>query len=216
MKSDAPALFLDASSTLIQVGLWQEGRWLAYRAERGQPLEIIFTLTQQCLTEASLSLDSVETFIYNEGPGSVLGIRLSAMAIEGWRALPAWKGTPVYAVKSLPMAASLIEKTQPVGGPYHVIAESRQGRWNVYASVGGLITEIEPEELADLQLPIFHLSQRKTWHEPPAQATAVDVNLAEHAELLGRPGLLHPVERPGVFQVNTPTYQTWTPERHRG
>lgn len=215
LSPDKTYLFLDASSVMVQAGLWRDGRWLAYRNGKGQALESIFTLIDSCLEEARIKLEAVGGFIHGEGPGSVLGIRLAAMAIRGWLALPAWQRATVHSCRSLPLAAVLIrEKYQP-DSPFHVVAEARQTRWNLLRSDSDTIEEAEPATLEALLPPLYHLRQRKAWNTPPAHAVPVDNSLMEHPELLNTPGLLSAVEQPGLYLVSEQTFRTWTPERHR-
>ncbi|MDP0494785.1 MAG: hypothetical protein Q7Q73_01130 [Verrucomicrobiota bacterium JB024] len=209
-------LFLDASSVTVQAGLWRDNRWLAHRAEECPALESIFSLVEGCLNDAGETLEAVGRFVHCEGPGSVLGIRLAAMAIRTWRALPAWEHTELLTCRSLPLAAALIARTERAdGATFHVIAEARQTRWNVLPCPGGTIAEVEPDAIDALTGAIYHLSQRKSWHTPPAHAVPVSNNLSAHPELLSVPGLLAPADAPGLFMVSEATYRTWTPERHR-
>ncbi|MGE9293276.1 MAG: hypothetical protein ACQKBW_06665 [Puniceicoccales bacterium] len=208
-------LFLDASSVQVQAGLWCDSRWLSIKSQESPALESIFSLVKDCLDEANLKLEQVGGFIHCEGPGSVLGIRLAAMAIRSWQALPAWADAESLACRSLSLAAALISATEQPEEPFHIIAEARQTRWNLLTCPDGEIAEVEPEVIDALAAPIYHLRQRKSWHTPPERAVPVLNDLSAHPELLASPGLLSPVEAPGLFLVNEATYRTWTPERHR-
>lgn len=79
-----PLLFIDASAPQVQTGLWLGGRWLAHRSVQAAALEEIFRSVQSLLTEAKLPFSALGGFIHNEGPGSILGIRLGAMALRVW------------------------------------------------------------------------------------------------------------------------------------
>ncbi|MBC2596423.1 hypothetical protein H5P28_19310 [Ruficoccus amylovorans] len=215
MDNDRLYLYLDASSVSVQAGLWRKGCWLAYRSENSPALESIFTLVQGCLDDAAQPLDAVQGFVHCEGPGSVLGIRLAGMAIRSWLALPAWAGAEVLAFRSLDLTAALVAASRQPEGTFHVISEARQTCWNLLTVPGGDIVEVEPEALDALAGPVFYLRQRKSWHTPPAGAEAIANDLSSHPELLASPGLLSPVEAPGLYRVNEPSYRTWTPERHR-
>ncbi len=215
-NSREPLLFLDASSVTVQAGLWRDGAWLAYRSAEAPALESIFVLVKDCLDDAGICMEAVKGFLHCAGPGSVLGIRLAAMAIRTWRALPDWQDAPVYACRSLPLVAALIRHTREPKADFHLIAESRQSRWNHLASTAPeAIEEIEPEALDALKPPIYHLRQRKAWHEPPPAAVAITADLHACPELITAPGLFTPTEAPDLYQVNAPAFKTWTPERHR-
>ncbi len=215
MDNDRLYLFLDASSVSAQAGLWRGGQWLAYRTEQSPALESIFSLVEGCLRDSGRKLEAVQGFIHCEGPGSVLGIRLAAMAIRSWLALPAWEQAEVLTCRSLELSAALVAAKQKNDTPFHVIAEARQTRWNLLTHPDSKITEVEPEALETLTGPIYHLRQRKSWHTPPAHAEPITNDLREHPELLTTPGLLRPAEAPGLYLVNEPSYRTWTPARHK-
>ena len=216
ISSDHTHLFLDASSVTVQAGLWHNGQWLAYRAAQAPALESIFVLVRDCLDDAGLGMEDVKGFLHCEGPGSVLGIRLAAMAIRAWRALPDWHEAPVFACRSLPLVAALIRHTREPEADFHLIAESRQTRWNHLTSTAPkTVEEVEPEALEALTPPVYHLRQRKAWHEPPEGAIAITSDLRTCPELISQPGLFIPTDAPDLYQVNAPSFKTWTPERHR-
>ena len=88
-------LVLDASHPDVFVGLMQAGRWIAIEHDKAPALDSIFSLSERCLNAAELGISEVSGFIHCAGPGSMLGIRLSAMAIKTWRAL-APQTSPIF------------------------------------------------------------------------------------------------------------------------
>ena len=79
----SPLLLIDAASARIQVGILGAGeppRWSSRQEEAGIG---IF----ECLDELGDEMDSVRSFAFCEGPGSILGIRTSAMALRIWNVL---------------------------------------------------------------------------------------------------------------------------------
>ncbi len=204
-------LVLDASSLKVSTGLWQAGEWIAFRETPHQALNGLFQGTRDCLNEAGVTLKAVQGFIHCEGPGSVLGVRLAAMAIEGWKALPPWKACPLFVYNRLVWVAAALDEPEP----FHLISESRQGRWNVYHSQSGDMTLVEDASLANLPGKCFHFPQRKGSHQAPEGISVVDPEIGKRPELLMTPGLLRASEHPTVYSPDQPNYKTWIPDRHR-
>lgn len=210
LKREQPHLFCNAAFPRLQVGVWQNDIWRAYAEANGEAQQEIFRLTQKVLLDARLSLPEIAGFIHGEGPGSILGIRLGAMAIRAWNVLAP---RPVYAFRSLDLLAAKIRARRT--GDFFIIAEGRKGHWNVYASTSRQIAAALPECVADLPGPFFYLPQRKKWNEAPVPVEIVPASLAQHADILRTPGLLRDVDAPEVFAPGENEYQRWQPKRHR-
>lgn len=204
-------LVLDASSPKVLTGLWQGGRWIACRTTQTQALDGLFEGAHHCLKEAGLPLEAVQGFIHCEGPGSVLGVRLSAMAIEGWKALPTWKNCPIFVYNRLALVAATLNEPEP----FSLISESRQARWNVYHSASGEMSLIGDDDISTLPGKCFHFPQRKGSHQLPRELPIVDPDLEKIPDIFLTPGLLRKEDHPAVYSPDQPNYQTWTPVRHR-
>lgn len=158
---DVPLLFIDASAPRVQAGVWQGGRWLAYRCMEAPALEEVFRSVSLLLKEAELRFTDLGGFIHNEGPGSILGIRLAAMALRIWALglgdLPS-VGTvtapaqdtaatasatarnvalPVWAVRSLPLLAAKMAFVSQRNEAEYAAAQSASGA----VEVGGVAAE---------------------------------------------------------------------------
>ncbi len=211
-------LFLDASGVNPRLGLWQNGRWLAWRESETPALEAMFVEPRALLDKANLSWGQLDGYIYVEGPGSVLGLRVAAMAIRAWQtddaARPSGKARPVWACGSLPLAAALALAggTSP---PFAIFTEARQGHWHLLevsptvarqAAFAGA-REVGENELPDG--PLFHLPARKAWHKAPPHARTISTSLRDHPEILAQPQLLHPVSTPTPFTGQPHEYKKW-------
>jgi tRNA threonylcarbamoyladenosine biosynthesis protein TsaB len=211
-------LFLDASGVAVRAGVWQNMRWLGWQESEAPALEAIFAQVRGVLTEARLPLEKIDGYLYVEGPGSVLGLRLAAMAIRAWQideaARNGGKAKPVLACGSLPLAATLAlaAKTPP---PFAVFTEARQGHWHVLDVNDGENPPdgaATPREVEENGLPagtLFHLPARKAWHQPPPQAHLMPFSLRDHPEILSRPNLFRPVETPTPYASHPPEYKKW-------
>ena len=211
-------LFLDASGVTVRAGVWQNARWLGWRESEAPALEAIFAQVRGVLAKAQLPLDKIDGYLYVEGPGSVLGLRLAAMAIRAWQTDEAARsgGTikPVLACGTLPLAAALALAggTPP---PFAVFTEARQGHWHVLDVKEGESPpdgDKEPREVGENGLPagaLFHLPARKAWHQPPSQAQPMSASLRDHPEILSHLNLFRPVETPTPYAGHPPEYKKW-------
>jgi len=211
-----PDLLIDASLPETLTGIWEDGRWLAYRTESAPALEAVFAGAGACLAEAGLSLGAIERFIHCEGPGATLGLRVSAMAFRTWRALPGYAGIPQHAYTSLEAAATALEQSG-VGAPFHVVTEYRREQWHCLsrgeAAGASAIRAVDRGELGTLGGAVYHLPARKAWHEPPERARRIG-----HHPLAACPGAIIPhlraVEQAEVFAYAEPAYVKWSGRRH--
>ncbi len=211
-------LLLDASGVTTRAGVWQNARWLAWRESEAPALEAVFAGAQTVLAEARMPLEKLGGYLYIEGPGSVLGLRVAAMAIRGWQtdaaARTGGKTKPVLACGSLPLAAALAlaDGTPP---PFAVFTEARQGHWHVLEvnhSDSGQVGVWPVREIGENDLPagaLFHLPARKAWHKAPPHARPLPASLREHPEVLSRLNLFRPVETPTPYAGNPPEYKKW-------
>lgn len=216
---DRPVLFLDASAPFVQVGLWQNQRWLSHCCVDAPALEAIFRCVREQLALASVRLEQVAGFVHNEGPGSILGIRLSAMALRVWSGQ-----VPVWAVRSLPLVAAKVAVLTPASPAGAVISEFRQGLWNWFEPSaadrsGNRICVIETDELAErlrAGRTCYYLRHRKSWAPPPGPVQEVDSNLSACAPVLATAGLLRKVAKAEAFLALPPEFKKTDGERHRG
>ncbi|MDR3229183.1 MAG: hypothetical protein LBT53_07215 [Puniceicoccales bacterium] len=227
----APFLFLDAAGRLPVTGVWRDGTWLAFhRAENPAASETLFALIDATLADAKLrptklgkdsersELGGLGGFIFAEGPGSVLGIRIAAIALRSWLALPEFAGKPVFAFGSLTLAAHLLLRNSPDRRDFSLLADSRLGRWNTLAVRNSVVpetfSEMSATELAVLPQPRFRITQRALG-EPPSPWEPFPENLLERdPATLAVPNLMHTTNAPDA--ANTPAqYAKWAPLRHR-
>ncbi|MDR2844581.1 MAG: hypothetical protein LBV28_00615 [Puniceicoccales bacterium] len=216
---DTPLLFLDAAGRAPFAGVWRDGAWLSHRrATETAATESLFALTDDALAAAALRLTDCAAFAFTEGPGSILGIRIAAMALRGWRVLPELAAKPVYAVNSLELAAHLLLRASPAQRDFTLLADSRQGWWNVVvvrgASVPSGFEEIRGPDLATLPAPFFRITQRLL-SAPPVPCEAFPPDLLERdAAVLALPELLRETDAPDA--VNMPgQFVKWAAQRHR-
>jgi len=210
-----PALLLDASASNVLVGVWSDGQWLSFQENRCEALESIFTGTESVLKAAGLKLKDISSFIYCEGPGSVLSIRISAMALRTWQSSIAGGARPVYAYQSLKVSAALLKsKNSETSGT--VVAPSRMGYWNILdleTSATAAIKEIK--DLAELSGDIYFLDQRGTT-EVSVNIIPAPYDMENSPELFMQNNILQETEEPNAWLPVVPEYKKWEATRHRG
>ena len=134
LADHAPLLVIDSASARIQVGVFggPEGRWATSEEEAGNGLF-------RCVESLGVDLSSVRGFAFAEGPGSVLGIRIAAMALRTWCAL---EPRPVFAYHALALLA------QALGRPdLGLIADARRDAWH-FCRLGEPVRRVPTAELA--------------------------------------------------------------------
>jgi tRNA threonylcarbamoyladenosine biosynthesis protein TsaB len=197
----SPLLLIDAASEKIQVGLLDAAarpRWSSRKEEAGVG---VF----ECLDELDVEIDSVRAFAFCEGPGSILGIRTSAMALRMWNVL---RERPVFGYFGLAIAA------EAVGRPgVAVIADARRGMW--HRLVRGGVMERVPA--ADLTGELMTPDGFRHWDPLPPGTAVTSYDLAS---LLGMPSvaaadLFRATPAPDAFLHQEPSYARWTPQIHR-
>lgn len=199
LSAHAPLLFLDAASARVQVGAsWGDGRtaWRTSDAEAGVGLF-------QELERLPLAPMDAGAFIFCQGPGSVLGIRTTAMAIRTWNVL---KPRPVFAYSSLALVAHA-SGNAGLG----VIADARRDAWHHYQIGTGLRRLAASELTGELVLP----EHFRHWSPLPATVTRVPYSLPDLWQRVAEAELFRETDTPDAFLHEEPSYVTWTPKIHR-
>ena len=213
-------LVLDASGLITQVGIVKQGHWLHWESQAEMALGGLYTGVKACLKATHTNLEDLEGFIFCEGPGSVLGIRLAAMMLRSWQALPPFSKKPIFRYSSLVIAAKMVEKHPQVVYPCLLLSEARQREWNqiLLSEPGktGPIIVIPDTALPSLKGPLWHIPQRKSWHSPPERAQRLEYNLEPHADIFNHPEIFDLTDEPNAFIAHPPEFKHWIPERHRG
>lgn len=194
-----PALLIDAASARVQVGWFAADgtvRWQSSDAEAGVA---IF----QGIAALEVDVNQAASFIFCEGPGSILGIRTAAMAIRTWNVL---SPRPVFGYLSLALVAHAL------GDPdLHVIADARRDSWHIYR-IGGPLRRSSTSELpAQLVMP----EHFRHWSPVPAAVQSASYQLPALLPKIGDADILQRIEHPDAFLHEEPSYVTWTPQIHR-
>ncbi|MFA6289894.1 MAG: peptidase M22 [Opitutaceae bacterium] len=197
-------LLIDACSIRVQVGLWYQGlvSWQIEDAEAGTA---VFACTEKLLAGRNLTIANLDAYAFCEGPGSVLGIRTSAVALRTWRVL---NPAPAYAYQSLALAATALARPE-----VNVIADARRDSWHVQR-LGETLRRVPTAELTgECVMP----EGFRHWTPLSANLGRTPYDLPA---LFARPELLdadlfHASSEPDAFTHEEPSYVTWTPQVHQ-
>lgn len=204
-------LVLDAASTDTQVGLLRKDApaiWCAPGEEAGTG---IFSGTATVLRQAGLQIDAIGAFVFCEGPGSMLGTRIIAMALRSWLVLGP---RPAYAYQSLAVAGRGAWTESP--RRFAVIADARRETWHVQA-IGADGTYAALQRSGTAHLPAGELltpGNFRAWAPPPRPAAACGYQLAEIFPTLGEGNYFRPTQAPDAFQHEAPEYRKWSAQVH--
>jgi tRNA threonylcarbamoyladenosine biosynthesis protein TsaB len=199
LASHRSALVLDAASSRVQVG-WLDGdgkeSWHASDAEAGIG---VF----QCIEALGRNPTEADAFIFCDGPGSILGIRTTAMALRTWQLL---RARPMFAYCSLALVAH-------AAGPGNltVIADARRDRWHSYTISGGLRRAPAAQLGESLMMP----QGFRHWSPLPPNVQIVPYSVRDLFGRLADADLLSATDAPDAFLHEEPSYITWTPQIHR-
>ncbi len=214
VKTDKPHLLVDAMGPYIHAGVLLEGRWLSFRQGECEALECLFDITSNVLEQASLKFDDLAGFIYCRGPGSLLGLRIAAMAINGWRTF--WP-KPLYIYTSITLLGDMLgySGNQP---PYHIISPFRQGKFHHYKIVENGEKELGllPENEADVLSGTVYFMPRTLAKNTPSYATEMILDLAWFPLALTiNPECLQSAEIAEPYVPEEAEFALWNAQRHR-
>jgi len=213
MSAPEPCLVLDGSARAgVRVGVLSGGRWAGQGVSPDGALEGLFGCVESALAESKLSLKDIRSFALCVGPGSVLGIRIAALAVRSWSAL---EPRPIFVWESL---AALARSALAAGekGPFLVAVESRLRRWHALeVSADGALGVPFEAEAAELNASAWRVL---------ASADAAPGVLASHVPVphpwvalpvfFAQAGFLREESHPDALNVAN-DFATWSGERHR-
>lgn len=211
-----PALLIDAAGPLVQTGLWVDGQWVVWKPSRDEAGRSIFAGVAAILAERKITIDDLGSVLFCEGPGSMLGNRIAAMAVRGWQALRD-EPIPVFLYNSHALLAAILKRSGHKA-PFHIISDARRNRWNVLTiSSDGTaqpLRRLEREQLIELTGPFLRMEENIR-NEPPVSAEMIPYDLSEHAALFSDSQWLRQTDEPDVLLQEAPEYKKWNEERHR-
>jgi tRNA threonylcarbamoyladenosine biosynthesis protein TsaB len=205
-------LLIDSSSTVVQAAVLRRDAEPVWSTRLGEAGEQVFSLTNDLLERTNLPLESVDAFVFCDGPGSVLGIRTTAVALRTWCVL---RERPVYAYCSLTVVAQALARS-PGRRDFSVIADARRDSWHrVAVDADGSLSSLHRLPTAELSGALVMPEGFRHWTELPASTETVSYSLAIRLPELADADLFYAAPQPDAFLHEEPVYKTWTPQVHR-
>ena len=199
------ALVLDAASARVQVG-WiagpnDAGRWQQADAQAGESLF-------RCLEGLGTDVQAAGCFVFCEGPGSLLGIRTTAVLLRTWTAL---RPRPCFSYQSLVAVAR-----GPEAPGLAVIADARRDAWHVVArDADGAPLPVRRMAVGDLPTPRCMPEHFRHWAPLPPGTRRVPYDVGALLRATIDLALLRECPEPDAFLHEDPQYVTWTPHVHQ-
>jgi tRNA threonylcarbamoyladenosine biosynthesis protein TsaB len=199
VSARAPVLVIDAASSRIQVGaLGADGRGRWYSSEEEAGVGVF-----EGIAAIGVAPGHVGTFVYCDGPGSVLGIRTVAMALRTWNVL---QPRPTFAYCSLAIVAHALGRPDVA-----VIADARRNAWHEYRVGHGLRRALAEDLAGELVMP----ASFRHWAPLPGKVASAPYALESLLPKVWDVDLLHESAAPDAFLHEEPSYVEWTPQIHR-
>ncbi len=199
LASAAPVVVIDASSALVQAGVFHADGRVRWQTSPEESNRAVF----ECFAGLDLAPAAVGAWVYCDGPGSILGIRTVAMALRTWAVL---HPRPMYGYSSLAVVAHAL------GNPdLQVIADARRDTWHCY-QIGPGLRRLGVDQLSGPRVTPEHF---RHWSTLPAGTATVPYVLADLLPTVWDIDLLLSTDAPDAFLHEEPNYVTWTPAIHR-
>ena len=204
-------LVVDASTNSIQVGIPKNEGWSHIESMERPALEGLFLATSDVLNKIDRKLSEVDALFFCQGPGSTLGLRISAAFVK----TILWESNgqvPIYSYNALDLASRMLERP-----PLHLQAPFRKG-WRFVRFQNG-DSAIGTKEIHESEEALSHFPESYHLPDPRGNAESIDASKMLTYDLSRSKGLLDlelvalPVESPEVYSPSPPSFKKWKAER---
>jgi tRNA threonylcarbamoyladenosine biosynthesis protein TsaB len=205
-----PILLLDASTPILHAGVFDVTGWKVLEKTEGDALQQLPAMLEKIVRANGTR--NLAAFAYCEGPGAILGLRISAMLIRTLRTLPGL-GLPIVSYRSLPMMAAILRQRGEAAG-FSIFTPFRKGSHSLLADAAAATNLVGDDGLPRERL--FCIPQRTT-RALPEGARAVQYDLSSLPSLYAcEPDLFTLGEQAVPFSPQPSEYKLWDGARHRG
>lgn len=222
--ASAPYLLLDASARRIHAGLITQesgcAGWLALETSEEESLQAVFDCTAAALNRAGVSLAEIGGFYFAQGPGSLLGLRIAAMAIQGWRSMPELSDARCLSYYSLHAAAAVLRGQETES--FLICADYRERQWHCLTVESGKklgsLALVGRDTLESSSLPVYYVPQRQREQPLPGNAVVWNYDLSELPARLDELVFEECATPPHALPIYEPAptnFVKWDGERHR-
>ena len=204
-------LAVDASSTRIQVGIPTEMDWVHLETVELPAMEGLFQAISNLLDKSGINLCEVGELFFCEGPGSTLGLRITAAFAKTLL----WEGRgkiSLYSYNALDLASRMTD--QPL---LHLQAPSRKGwrfvRTHSKTSAIGNKNLHESKEALSLFPESHHLPDPRSIGESIDSDKRIEYDLNRTKGLKDLRAVSERADTPVVYSPVPPTFKRWEPAR---
>jgi|TARA_B110000495_G_C23015233_1_gene601122 tRNA A37 threonylcarbamoyladenosine modification protein TsaB len=200
-----------------QIGIIENAVWLAFTETKGDALETIFRSIDQVLKETGRTLSEIASVAIGIGPGSILGLRLSLMALETWRALPQLKHWQCYAFHGLELQAQFLRTRSQ--DDFHLMSDFRGESWHLISVVDGVPAPLQiadDEALKSLPGTLYYSPTGRGRQKMPRSDTTEAVFSLSKLPALAPGTWAKKVETPELYLPSPPVFKKWDAKPHRG
>jgi tRNA A37 threonylcarbamoyladenosine modification protein TsaB len=215
---EKPYLVLDASRMHLQAGVVQGGSWVNFLdgASGGPILSAVEEHLRPILNEHPLS--SLSGIIYNQGPGSTLGLRATISMLGAWQVLYGLDLQFFY-YGALEYLAAWVRWKHGLSH-FGVVTPARPGFYHLCTVEEGRLRIETTPEIQSLPKPLFYLAQSKIWQSeaPFSYQEELVYSIKDLPHLLSQPSewlVATPIPALSPLMVQPPSYAAWAGERHR-
>lgn len=217
-----PVLWVEASGPLLAVGvLGPEGVEAEERGERAV-LEALTPAVESVLAGSGRGLGDLGGVILGGGPGSSLGLRLSAMMVRTLLRMPGLGHWRCWQYHLLEVAAVSLMEAEADVGRATALAPFRKDCWHRvtgWRAAGGWHFErgtVPAGERVDGKAVAFEVGNRR-FGEGAGEVVSAGALADRIPEILrAHPGLLWEASEPGPVRVEVTEYARWEGRRHGG
>lgn len=220
MSEPLPAgkwLLIDAAGPELITGLFTGDRWLASHRTTNGFIESMQPSVRTLLEASSLGLPDLAGAVCAAGPGSTLGLRLSALFLRSLLALPSLAHWECRTYSNLALAGcGLIASGEH--GPFTLAAPWRRNRLHLASFESGPPVRVvfgyrdhQPDEPYSgnwVALGNRTAAFPRTGNRIPYPVEQLPALLAAFPEIL------EPASQPAPLQFENPAFAPWSGERH--
>ncbi len=186
-------------------------------------IEQCFPAIQSVLSDSGLTLSDILNWVVCEGPGNLLGLRTTVLAMETWRASGAVAATgQIWTYSSLQLMQHVVGLEEAGDEDLDIWMDWRRGHWFRCRRRGGNWLPVDTVALnqlehSNLAVRVYHIRGRGNWPVPPLATVALEYQPQRLINWLeqGAAGV-QPSEHCQVRGEPVKTYIRWSGNRHGG
>lgn len=216
VAAHSPLLVIDSAAG-VQAGLWRRNCAPIWRQSQREAGVAVFECVDGLLVDAGIGVNDLGVMAFCEGPGSILGIRMAAIALRTWQAVAA-KALPTFGYRSLELVAHDL-KSSGTRMPFAVIADARRDTWHCVEIGNGesfpAVRRVPRSFVADFPGELFTPTGFRVWSQPPREIREVPYLLGALWDRQIEADLFRAVSEPDAFLHQESVYAAWSPQIHR-